>query len=436
MYVNAAATGSAPILLSSRAMQARLNVLNRGLFPLQYMDLLKGEDVLQENLPPANGVKALPGKNLLKLVLRPANKQGINYEEVPKVESIKEVQEELQKTYPDLLKTAAEAMDIALPEHSPVKHPAVDVISQCGRQEMEIVFLGTGAAIPSKYRNVTATYLDLFDRGGLLMDCGEGTYGQLVRRYGQDGALDVVANLGLIWISHIHADHHAGLPMVLNKRQRQLGSGAAPILVIGPRPLKKVLEGYSQLEGLAYRFVDCACLVPNATQYEVPDLDDVKEELGLTRLECVRVVHCTQAFGLIIGSKSGWSLANSGDTRPCEELVCAAKDVTVLIHEATFEDALEEEARMKRHSLTREAIEVGQAANAYRTILSHFSQRYPKIPVVDPSFRDCTCIAFDLMTVNLADLPQLPRLVGPLRKFFEEMEKLSGDDDSPLTLLA
>lgn len=78
---------------------------------------------------------------------------------------------------------------------------------------MEIVFLGTGAAIPSKYRNVTATYLNLFERGGLLMDCGEGTYGQLVRRYGQEGALDVVANLGLIWISHIHADHHAGLPM-------------------------------------------------------------------------------------------------------------------------------------------------------------------------------------------------------------------------------
>lgn len=79
MYVNAAATASAPILLSSRAMQARLNVLNRGLFPLQYMDLLKGEKGMQENLPPGNGVKALPGKNLLKLVLRPANRQGINY---------------------------------------------------------------------------------------------------------------------------------------------------------------------------------------------------------------------------------------------------------------------------------------------------------------------------------------------------------------------
>ena len=35
-----------------------------------------------------------------------------------------------------------------------------------------------------------------------------------------------------------------------------------------------------------------------------------------------------------------------------------------------------------------------------RTILSHFSQRYPKIPVIK-SFAASTCIAFDLMVVNL-----------------------------------
>ncbi len=38
---------------------------------------------------------------------------------------------------------------------------------------------------------------------------------------------------------------------------------------------------------------------------------------------------------------------------------------------------------------------------ARRTILSHFSQRYPKIPVIDSSFAASTCIAFDLMAVNL-----------------------------------
>ena len=44
----------------------------------------------------------------------------------------------------------------------------------------------------------------------MLLDCGEGSYGQLRRRYGT-AADDVIARLRCIWISHIHADHHAGL---------------------------------------------------------------------------------------------------------------------------------------------------------------------------------------------------------------------------------
>lgn len=40
-------------------------------------------------------------------------------------------------------------------------------------------------------------------------------------------------------------------------------------------------------------------------------------------------------------------------------------------------------------------------SGAYRTILTHFSQRYPKIPKIEKSFLATTCIAFDLMSVNL-----------------------------------
>lgn len=37
---------------------------------------------------------------------------------------------------------------------------------------LQVVFLGTGAAIPAKYRNVTGIYVHLFARGGLMLDCG------------------------------------------------------------------------------------------------------------------------------------------------------------------------------------------------------------------------------------------------------------------------
>jgi hypothetical protein len=45
----------------------------------------------------------------------------------------------------------------------------------------ELVFLGTGSAVPSKYRNVSAILLRLPRHGALMLDCGEGSYGQLVR---------------------------------------------------------------------------------------------------------------------------------------------------------------------------------------------------------------------------------------------------------------
>lgn len=62
---------------------------------------------------------------------------------------------------------------------------------------------------------------------------GEGSYGQLVRRFGAAGAERVVSDLGAVWISHIHADHHAGLPRLLAvSRPRppalQLGADPAP----------------------------------------------------------------------------------------------------------------------------------------------------------------------------------------------------------------
>ena len=50
------------------------------------------------------------------------------------------------------------------------------------RDDMELVLLGTGSSQPSKYRNVSSVYINLYSKGSLLLDCGEGTLGQLKRR--------------------------------------------------------------------------------------------------------------------------------------------------------------------------------------------------------------------------------------------------------------
>ena len=93
----------------------------------------------------------------------------------------------------------------------------------------------------------------------------------------------------------------------------------------------------------------------------------------------VPVNHCHDAHGLVMDTWCGNRIVYSGDTRPCDALVRAGKGATLLVHEATFDDARAEHARRKRHSTTSEALGVGARMGCIRCVLTHFSQRYPCI---------------------------------------------------------
>lgn len=76
------------------------------------------------------------------------------------------------------------------------------------------------------------------------------------------------------------------------------------------------------------------------------------------------------------------------------------QDSDLLIHEATFEDSLVAEARSKYHSTSYEAIDVGMQMRAKFTLLTHFSQRYFKLPLITEHFKENVGIAFDNMEVS------------------------------------
>lgn len=85
--------------------------------------------------------------------------------------------------------------------------------------DIVVTTLGTGSAIPSKYRNVSSTHLAIPSLGGILLDAGEGTLGQLRRRFG-DGLKSVLEEMKMVFVSHMHADHHLGVNAVLEERFR------------------------------------------------------------------------------------------------------------------------------------------------------------------------------------------------------------------------
>lgn len=299
----------------------------------------------------------------------------------------------------------------------------------------EVVFLGTGSAIPMKIRNVSSTLVNVSSDTTLLLDCGEGTFGQLCRHYGDD--VDrVLGALAAVFVSHLHADHHTGLLNILLQRERalaSLGRPLRPLLVVAPTQLRTWLQQYHNhcQQVLQHVSVIPAKCLQQGAEVSNPDIERLisllLETCGLKEFQTCLVRHCKHAFGCALVHPSGWKLVYSGDTMPCEALVQMGKDATLLIHEATLEDGLEEEAMEKTHSTTSQAIGVGMRMHAEFILLNHFSQRYAKIPLFSPDFNEKVGIAFDHMKVSLGDLPTVPKLMAPLKALFagdlEEMEE-------------
>lgn len=138
--------------------------------------------------------------------------------------------------------------------------------------EAEITFLGTGSAQPSMHRNVSGTLLRIPGRGSYLFDAGENTLGQLRRKFSPAQVSEILQELRMIWISHMHADHHLGTAGVIKawyQEAQKSGKLAAPIIrnqqnsanvleepgrlfVIGHPLMSRWLEEFSFVEDFGY----------------------------------------------------------------------------------------------------------------------------------------------------------------------------------------
>src|SRR6476661_1741755 len=101
---------------------------------------------------------------------------------------------------------------------------------------VDFVFLGTGAGIPAKARNVSAIALELLEERGAvwLFDCGEATQHQILRTPVKPRRIEK------IFITHLHGDHIYGLPGFLGSRSFQ--GGESLLTVYGPKGIKEFIE--------------------------------------------------------------------------------------------------------------------------------------------------------------------------------------------------
>lgn len=275
---------------------------------------------------------------------------------------------------------------------------------------MELQFLGTGAGVPAKHRNVSGIALKLLDERNAvwLFDCGEGTQLQILKSNIRPRKIEK------IFITHLHGDHIFGLPGLLSSRSFQGGSeklelyGPVGIADFVRTSLKvsqtklsyelKIIElsqpgivfedkqftvTYLPLDhgitSFGYRIVEA----DHEGQLQVEKLAELNIPSGpiygkIKRGETVelpdgRVIDGKDFVG---EKKSGRIVTIIGDTRKTKNSAKLAQNADVLVHESTFNKDEEKMAKAYYHSTSHQAAQVARDANVSKLLLTHISARY------------------------------------------------------------
>jgi ribonuclease Z len=287
-------------------------------------------------------------------------------------------------------------------------------------------------------RNVSALAV-VRDREWLLFDCGEGAQMQIAR------AGLSPSRLSAVFITHFHGDHFNGLPGLLSSMG--LDRREKPLKLVGPKGLQEYLDALARLNVLYVNYPlelcemtlrDGPTLVHKAPEYQVTaraldhrifalgyrveenprpgrfDLDRALElrvpegplfgrlQLGENvRLDDGRVIKSADVLG---PSRLGQSLAYCLDTRPCDGAIELARNVDLLIHEATYTNQYAAEAGEYGHSTAGQAARTARAAGARKLLLTHFSTRYadptPLLEEAQEIFAE-TMLAQDLVEIEV-----------------------------------
>lgn len=332
---------------------------------------------------------------------------------------------------------------------------------------MEIVFLGTSAAVPTRQRNLPSIIF-LYDGEQILFDAGEDAQ----RRF-EDAGLKFNAPLS-IFISHMHGDHVIGLPgllfhFTLIGRTQEVKIWGPPgifaylylhRIVTGLRApfLSDIFEIHSHEGELlrynyqgnpdqhpvkipitkneifetpnyiiraipvchsvpttGFRFHEKAR--PGKFNPEIAEQHNIPQGHLWKKMQMGEVVNYKgksydpEELGIVGQKRPGIIIAYSGDTMICDELHLLAKDADFFICEATFGKELSELAKEKKHMTAFQGAEIARNSNVTQLILTHISSRYADEQLLADLLQEArsifpnSIIAYDLLRISTSKDP-------------------------------
>lgn len=277
----------------------------------------------------------------------------------------------------------------------------------------QVSILGVNAALPAYSRFPTAQFLQA---GGhyFLIDCGEGAQIQMQKFGLKKGRIDK------IFISHLHADHYAGLFSLLGTYVLQ--NREAPLTIYGPPGLEDITRLQLFYSGTNLPFpLDFVTLEDGFNvifesdswraysfplQHRVPTYGFLFREKNKKRKvikEKVTGMNVPkEAFPYL---KAGEDYTKDDQTFYAEELtrppdpplsyayvsdtlydpgiISYIHECSLLYHEATFTTDFEEKAGRTMHTTAAQAAKIAVKANAGKLLLGHFSTRFKDTSVFE-----------------------------------------------------
>ncbi len=299
---------------------------------------------------------------------------------------------------------------------------------------MELTFLGTGAMVPTKQRNVSSVLLS-FDGEFILFDCGEGTQRQM-----NLAGLNRT-KVSKVLITHWHGDHVAGLIGLI----QTIGHIPSPgtLSVFGPPGTKTHM--YHLLKAIIFdnrlnidvnevdvsspetifetdKYIISACSV----EHGVPTLAFSFEEKSYRRIDINAAKKLGVPSGPVMGRltrglavdingkkilpsqvtymQKGRKVSYVMDTVLTDHAVKLASDSDILVCESTFLSSEQDKAKLYGHLSARDAAMLAKRAGVNLLVLTHFSQRYPVIDTLTDEAKSVfknTIAAYDFLQLPI-----------------------------------
>ena len=238
---------------------------------------------------------------------------------------------------------------------------------------MKLVVLGSGTSVPHPKRSSASYWLETARGTRMLLDAGA----DAPHRMAEEN-LDW-PNVDIVWISHYHWDHFAGLLSLFfsMKWAPQTQNRTADLTILGGSGLRQTLEQINAANNFK--------LLDQRFPVDVREInsDDEIRLTGDVSARVMRTPHTKESLALRLTDADGKILVYTSDTGFADELIPFCTGANLLLLECSFR----QNKPLDTHLELADAMKIAAACAPETLVLTHLYPEWDQFNVADEAKR-------------------------------------------------